>query len=64
MDIEQPQKNVIMTSLQVCHCRVTFYIPTKFHDDRNLSNCVYVFKQKIAILTHVQMIINECAKFN
>ena len=26
-----------MKSLQVCHCRDIFYIPTKFHDDRNLS---------------------------
>ena len=24
-----------MTSLQVCHCRVIFYTPTKFHDDRS-----------------------------
>ena len=32
-------------SLQVCHCRVIFYIPTKFYDDRNLSYIMSYIKK-------------------
>ena len=57
-----------MTSLQVCHCTVIFYIPTKFHDDRNLSYMYFAILmmsswRKVSGHMFRWSLINECAKF-
>ena len=46
-----------MTSLKVCHSMVIFYIPTKFHDDRETVLHVYVFQKVLQLSAHLHVYV-------